>query len=258
MKSGVILSLLAGTLAFSSGCTQLAKSRARTDDRLQEHSRAFTTGIVDALQLQPTDRRDLYTATALHLAQVDQRAEGLPLTPIDVATLIDPTGTNASGHAVAQSDMAHRESQVNALLARQRRTEDRLIAYGESFEAERNARHAAWFKRGSAITLIAGALIALFVFFPALIPVAGRLLAWAVARVPSIAGGAGVVSVKAFDALVKAIEQTRSSNSAPERFGNQAGDSSRYEDLFLNLSRAMDADHKALVRRRKAVLHLEQ
>ena len=108
-----------------------------------------------------------------------------------------------------------------------------------------------------------GAFIALFVFCPALIPViipiAGRLLAFCVGRFPALAGSAGVVSVKAFDALIEAIEQTRASNNdAPARFGNQLPAAHPTQELFLNLSRKMDAAHKALVRQRKSALHLDR
>ena len=212
MKSVSILS--AGTaaviIALGSGCTHVASSRHRVTNQLTEHSRAFTTAVVDALQLQPTDQRDQFTSTALQLAQLDQRVEGFPLKPIPVEELIDPTGSQPQAQATARADLASRELTVQKLLSKQHQNEERLLAFGERFEVERNQQRLAWFKRGSAALVIIGAFIALFVLCPALIPViipiAGRLLAFCVGRFPALAGSAGVVSVKAFDALVEAIE----------------------------------------------------
>jgi hypothetical protein len=257
MKTVLVLVAI-GAVTLGSGCTHVAQSRLRVATQLDEHSRAFTTGVVDALQLQPMDQRDEFTTVALQLAQQDQRIEGFPLEPIAVADLLAATGTNEAALTVARADLAERFSESRALLAKQRRNEDRLIRFGEHYEQARNERRVTWFKRSAAVIIVLGGLIAIFVFCPALLPVAGRLLAWMVGRIPALAGGAGVVSVKAFDALVKAIEQTRNRahSTGAERFGNQAAPADPYGELLFNLSRAMDAEHKALVRQRKQTLGL--
>ena len=147
MKSVSILS--AGTaaviIALGSGCTHVASSRHRVTNQLTEHSRAFTTAVVDALQLQPTDQRDQFTSTALQLAQLDQRVEGFPLKPIPVEELIDPTGSQPQAQATARADLASRELTVQKLLSKQHQNEERLLAFGERFEVERNQqRLRAW------------------------------------------------------------------------------------------------------------------
>jgi hypothetical protein len=144
------------------------------------------------------------------------------------------------------------------------------------------------------VTLLLGVLLVFCVLFPATIPIAGRFLGWIVSRMPGLAGWAGVVSVKAFDAVVQAIEETKrrspiEGRSAIEANGSAAeiGGPSRplenqsavaaptvlasgrdlmNEDsrrrsaadfvnaLELNLSCCMDAAHKKLVRARRRVL----
>jgi hypothetical protein len=259
MKSLILLTAI-GALAIGTGCTHVARSRDRVASRLDEHSRAYTSAVVDALQLQPMDQRDHFTATALQLAQFDQRIEGIPLHPIAVTDLIDPARTNRSKQTAAAANLAARDNEVRGLLTQQRRQQDRLIAFGEQFEQTRNAQRLTWFKRSSFAVLAIGVFVTLFVFCPALIPVAGRLLAGCVARFPALAGGVGVVSLKAFDSLVKGIEQTRlrAGSAGAERFGNQIGASDFSDELLFNLSREMDAAHKALVRQRKTALKLDQ
>ncbi|MGZ8939563.1 MAG: hypothetical protein ACXW32_10175, partial [Limisphaerales bacterium] len=98
-------------------------------------------------------------------------------------------------------------------------------------------------------------------FVPASLPLLGRMLAWCVGRFPALAGMAGVVSVKAFDAVVKAIERTKSAQpfqNHPHQFGNLSATAPRLDELHWQLSREMDAAHKALVRKRKTALALDR
>jgi hypothetical protein len=262
MKTGTLF--LVGALGASAltGCTHVAKSRNQTAAKLHEHSRAFTTALVDTLQLQPTDQRDPYTTLALDLARTDQRIEGLPLKPIAVEPLLasaSVTNLTAAQHRSARqaaSVLEDRRSAVDQLLATERTRTDQLIAFGEKFEQERNQTRLSWFKRISLSTLLLGSLIALAIFFPAAIPILGRILAWLVGKIPALAGTLGVVSVNAFDAVVKGIERSRTTG-AIEKLGNQLTTGELpLADLKLNLSREMDAAHKALVRRRKTSLNL--
>ena len=253
-------------VGFTSGCTHVAKTRNKTSAQLEEHSRAFTSGIVDVLHLQPTERRDEFTHVALELAQEDQRIEGLPLEPIAVGALAGIVDTNLPAaeareeHTDAREDVTWRIAEARALLAQNRRAEDRLQAFGEEFERTRNEQRVRWFKRGTIVTVVLGGFIALAFFVPASVPILGRILAFCVGRFPALAGTAGVVSVKAFDAVVKAIERTRNSPAptAPSQFGNQIAGEPELADLHLHLSSEMDAAHKALVRKRKGALKLDR
>ena len=252
---------LLAALLFASGCTHVAKKHQRQNARLAEHSRALTTAVVETLHSQPHERRDAFTSTALELAQHDQRIEGIPLDPISVPHLLG-TDTNVSPAEMlsqqnaARNDLDRRLADIQQLRTQQRASEEQLIAFGEQFEHDRNARRTRWFQRGLAVVLAVGGIVALIVFVPASIPLLGRILAFCVTKFPALAGTAGVVSVKAFDAVVKAVEYARSKSAGSSQFGNQVGEAQRIGDLEFHLSREMDASHKALVRQRKAALHL--
>jgi hypothetical protein len=104
---------------------------------------------------------------------------------------------------------------------------------------------------------------ALFVFCPLALPLVGRGLGWLVGKLPGLASAAGVVSVKAFDAVVRGIENAKKNSSVAPTVPvantyHAAGDSRRDKTTWITqletqLSREMDAAHKALVRARKEV-----
>ena len=102
-------------------------------------------------------------------------------------------------------------------------------------------------------------LVAIGIFVPASIPIVGRIFAHLVSRIPALAGFSGLVSVEAFDAIVKAIERSKenvrvANESAPL---HGAGSSSGWiDELHDHLSREMDASHKRLVQSRKRTFGL--
>jgi hypothetical protein len=222
--------------------------------------------------------------TALAFAKQDQRVEGLPLKPFDVPALLAGMGLTNSipplggppgveAVAAAREEVAARFERQDELLSKRAATEAKLIDRGEKAEAARNARIARWTKFGVFGTTLIGGAITLFVFCPVALPIFGHLLAWLVGNVPSLASGLGVVSVKAFDSVLRGIEKAKdakNANPSPNLTTSQAaptvpvantllksGDSRRghenwIDQLHNHLSREMDAAHKALVRARKA------
>lgn len=250
-------------LAIVSGCTHTTQNRVKARGELEEHSRALTTAVVETLHLQPAERRDEFTGLALTLAKEDQRVEGLPLELVPVQEIVGLGSTNAEVAAVAkeraEAGLERRFARIEMLLGKERRAEERLIAWGAEAEVERNERRARWWKWGGSSVLLIGGLIALCVFFPAAIPLVGRVLGLVVSRVPALAGATGVVSVKAFDAVVRAVERSKEQKPGTVAMGNQSGaDGSDWvAELRRNLSIEMDAAHKRLVRQRKDALRLE-
>jgi hypothetical protein len=105
-----------------------------------------------------------------------------------------------------------------------------------------------------------GIFIVACVLFPAVAPLAGRMLAAVVNRTPSLAGLAGVVSVEAFDALIKAIERSKQKIHIENDNGGRPYSGSRVagslleswmNEIDLNLERELDAAHQRLVEARK-------
>jgi hypothetical protein len=252
----VIWTLSAAALV---GCST-AKVQHQLNTRLEEESRALTTGVVDALNLQPPERRDQFTVTALQFARQDQRIEGLPIKPFATQALVGGAANlmtasqKASEQKRARAEVRDRFALQDQLRSRQIRAGQKLLEVGIRQDEQHAARVRFWLKWLGGGSLILGGIIALCVFFPVAIPIIGRLLAWLVAKLPALAGAAGVVGVRAFDAVVRAIEQSKTTAESA-RLGNETGQFASGIDpgaLSLNLSRFMDADHKALVRHRKA------
>jgi hypothetical protein len=250
---------VAGLVACS-GCTHLARHRAAAQNHLAEESRALTSAVVDALQMQPAGQRDASTATALLFAKQDQHIAGLPLAPFDVPALV--AATNALSFAAApfagaaptipaQAELRRRFASQNKSAARERSATEQLVQLGVRAEEASNRRKLRWFKFGGFATTLIGGLIALIVFCPIALPLLGRALGWCVSRFPSLASKLGVVATGAFDSVVRGVENFKSST-----FSNAGSPSVTADDLHASLSREMDAAHKELVRSRKTDLKL--
>jgi hypothetical protein len=262
-RRGVTIGLALTTSILATGCTHFVARRAHARAQLEEHSRALTTAVVDSLQLQPPDERDAYSEFALRVAREDQRIEGLPLKPVAVEPFVQTNQLDALPKLKAERALEKRFTEIEKLLATERTQNERLLEFGQAHETEQNVKRVRWTKWLGGSSLLLAGLVALCVFVPAAIPILGRVLGWVVAKLPSVAGWVGVVSVKAFDAVVHGIERTKASSAAPSAspsgkagLSNENSGSSQTwsEALDVNLSREMDASHKALVRARKAVL----
>ena len=233
-----MVTLLSCAVLVLTGCTHFALRKQHAETKLREEARVLTTAVVDTLDAQPSQKRDIYTATALTLAKQDQRVEGLPVEPLDVRPLLE-------SNAVAIASLEKRFTEEHKLIALDRKNTDRLIEFGTRKEEERNGRISFWSKLFGFGGLGVGGLIALMVFVPITIPILGRVLAWVVAKVPALAGFVGVVSTRAFDATVRGIEEFKTSAKADPVAAPQA------ERLLDRLKMSMDQDHKDLVDRRK-------
>ena len=255
---------LAAVVLIAVGCSHLASRQSARKQVLEEESRALTTAVVDTLQAQPFPARDGYTTTALRFARQDQHIEGLPLQPFDVPALMAAVTNAGSSNEVsstglaAEASVAARFAKENALLGEVARIDRQLIAQGIQREQEQNARRKWWVKVAALVAVPLGGVIAAGVFFPVALPLMGRLLGWAVGRLPKLADWLGVVSVRAFDGVVRGIERWKQAGSggAPTVVGGDPDttrrpDESAVESLHTALSREMDAADKALVRARK-------
>lgn len=272
-----VVAMLVGVGLAATGCTHFAAKRNKFDAVLVEESRALTTAVVDSLQSQPETNRDPYTVTALAFAKQDQRVEGLPEKPFNVPALLAGMGVTSNippmagppAIEAAREEVAARFEKQEELISKRAAAEAKLIERGIVAEAIRNQRITRWSKFGLLGTTLIGGAIALFIAFPIALPICGRLLAWLVGKIPSLASAFGVVSVKAFDAVLRGIEKakepkTNSPAASTVPVANTllqaSGDSRRgqtiswIDQLHNHLSREMDAAHKALVRARKTQL----
>lgn len=246
----LMLALLVPVLLFAQGCTHVGKKMERTRVRFEKHeevlkeeSRALTTGVVDALQMAPTSPE---TDLAKSLAVADQEIEGLPLKRLPVSEALSGD-TNAAVMIDERVKAIEALRIENARLAEDvRATEEKLVRMGVQFEAERNARLKFWTKWLSAGTLAIGGCVALFVFCPVALPIVGRLLGWAVGKVPALAGAVGVVGKDAFDAVVRGVGNAR---DAMKKSG-----AAELGMLDTHLRIETDAAHKELIEARRVAV----
>ena len=271
LKPTALRWILVGVLLQTPACSKLAARRTTTLKALHDESQALTTAVVDTLQLQPSQQRDPFTATALRFAKQDQHLEGLPLQPFDVpallATLTNPTPNNPSIPSKAETQVAERFAKQDQWLRDDRKNEAHLVDLGTQAEAAHQSRRSFWTKAIAWLTLPTTGLIALLIFCPLALPILGRLLAILVNTLPRFAGFLGIVSIRAFDTLVHGLEKWKTQTltqaevptaaNPPPSSGNDAsrhlGDSRAQliQSLHTTLSSKMDASHKALVRTRK-------
>lgn len=178
----------------------------------------------------------------------EQNLLGLPVhdqTPV----IVDSLSNLQTTREAAATHERGRESQEEQWAAVARTREAALIEMGTKYEAERNKSIVKRFWGWLIATFGIGGIIALCIFFPFLIPIFGRILAWIVGKIPALAGAIGVVSTKGFDAVVRGIQR------AKEDLAKNAS-ADHVKMMTSNLSKEMDQEHKDLVEARLPIAKL--
>ena len=242
---GAALVILLTGCTFSRG--HLAKAQLSVSGnraRIDEEVRILATAVVDTLAKAPTNE---FVAVAAKLAKSEQLLVGVPATRLDVDAIL-------AGEKSATGALLARLKLQEALLSERARLETNLrkreavmIDKGGQFEAEQNKNHARTFWRWLLSTFGIGGLIALCVFCPAAIPLLAQFFGWIVSKAPSLAGGFGIVSRKAFDAVVAGVGEVRSKLKAK-------GDSGTLEMVNTELAKSTDQDHRELIAQRRTVM----
>jgi hypothetical protein len=266
-------SLIAVVLATLTGCSFQGRRLDRAEHQITETSRQLNQ--LAALANERT-RAELATAQAI-AAYAGQRTNGVAVYPSDAAdalggrlgaaadssalaagvldrqtALVGPPAehqgqrlagllsTNAQERTRAEKAESGQLRAETAAVATARAAEDRLVEQGRIREQESNRgivrRAWAW----CVGTLGIGGMIALCIFFPAAIPILGRILAWVVGKLPALAGYIGVVSTKAFDAVVTGVDEFKRRLAPAEK-----------QELNKVLYAEQDAEHEVLVNARR-------
>jgi hypothetical protein len=184
---------------FLVGCTYFQRRTDKIAVKLEEQGRALTTATVDALQLAPTNE---FVNLALDLARHDQQIVGLPALRIDVDALL-------AGNKAEWDSLRNRYSEQRKLIQKNVELEAKLQSMGVALEKERNKTIVSRVWHWSLSTLGIGGIIALCIVCPALIPIFTQIIAWVVAKIPALASALGIVSKKAFDAVIHGIEKAK-------------------------------------------------
>lgn len=110
-------------------------------------------------------------------------------------------------------------------------------------------------------TLGIGGIIALCVFCPALIPVFGRIVAWIVGKIPSLAGAIGVASTKVVDGLVKGVGDVRCKlkleQAKPEAEQAKYSPADVQKMIDDALLKSTDDAHRSLIDQRRDVVQAD-
>lgn len=209
----VLIAAWAAGLTGLTGCTHLADYRAKQTDAVNsnhaardEQERTLTTGVIEALGYAPTNPP---TALALDLARHEQLLQGLPTNRLDVAGIL----THAAGASDALERIYAKQEKLIVEKVRLERqlaaTTDRLAVLGAVHEQEQNESivRRAW--RWLWATLGLGGIVAVCVLVPGLLPVLGRIAAWAIGRIPVLSHYVGLVGQSAYSRAVTAIQELK-------------------------------------------------
>jgi hypothetical protein len=243
-KIGLIIFLLVG-------CTRNAARRNVVIAHEQERTRELIQGaklanLVGRERLLTTASNEqslvAYDLSGNFLGRA-QSVVGLPI--VDQSEIVSALlSTNRALRLNAEQAERDKVAQEQSWRAERADYEGKLQEMGAKYEAERNRSIVRRFWRWLVSSIGIGGIIVLCVFCPAVIPIFGRLLGWLVSKVPQLAGALGVVSTKAYDAIVRGVE-----NAKQEWHRSDAE-----TVLHSNLSSAMDESHKKLVRVRKVAV----
>jgi hypothetical protein len=117
--------------------------------------------------------------------------------------------TNEAVVVAARASEAERNAQVSAILVERDRLQAQLLEMGAKYEAERNTSIVRRFWRWCIGTSGLTAIILICVFFPAAMPVFGRIIGWVVGRLPTLAHYVGLVGVEAYKRAVTTVQEVK-------------------------------------------------
>lgn len=240
---GVLLIALGMALlvVFFTGCTFHGRKLLQIEEKISERvKQSIQIGDV-ALEAHPEEHRTRQTdiaSQAIHDAAV---MAGYPLEdqrPL-VAGLMSANAKLRKQAEDAWGAKRKTDQKLRTVQMHQLRELQRIGAESEA-ESNKNIVSKAW-HWGIGTFGLAG-FIALLFFFPFLIPIFGRALAWLVGKIPKLAGLVGVVAVGAYDSVVRGIEEAKKQHPPTKVV------------VENELSRKMDKDDKALVIERKVAI----
>lgn len=252
----ILLGLLLFLLFFTS-CTRFRGAFGKAQKKTEIAGRAvdrdtqqFATAVVDVLSLVdlPTNSLpDLRNAMSIGLryARFTQRGLGLPVQRIDVEGEVrgEKKAVEAARKVEAASAV-HLETEATTSREEIERLK-RLAELGAQYEKEKNQNIVKRVWKWSISTFGIGGLIALCVFFPFLIPIFGRIVAWVVSKIPALAGFIGVVGTKVADGLIAGVQKTNTDDSVSPAVKKK---------LRSNLEAKKDSEDSALIDSRREVV----
>jgi hypothetical protein len=194
-------------------CTFIGKRNDKNKDaivlnseKLQEESKALTDAALRSSGRLPPG---LATDLVRSFLEEDQRIEGLPLKPFDVDGLFNSNKVAWAEMKARYTAIREMEVERAELNKKLQESQAKLEEMGKKYEEEKNKsivkRVWAW----TFSTLGIGGIIALCIFFPAIIPIFGSILSGIISVMPKLVNFFGVVGKSAFDSVVAGVQNTR-------------------------------------------------
>ena len=217
----VLIVFTALAVLLNVGCSWSSGGRARSQgalgrvrEDLLEESRALTTGALDLLAQGLDAETNSPPELAKRLLQRNQEIMGAPQRRIDVEALVAQDAAAWDEYRLRMDRQRHLLEERARLARELREKEDKLIELGTKYEEERRRSILKRVWHWAIGTFGLGGLIAVCVLCPAVLPLFGRLAAYLVARIPSLASFLGVVGKQAFDGLVSGVSEVRAAFKA--------------------------------------------
>jgi len=246
----------------ATGCTFFGNKEKRQHEvvssnqlKLEEESRALTDAALRS-------SRKLEPSTAASLVQTfleaDQHIEGLPLKPFDVDGLLASNKVAWAEMRARYAAIREMENERAELTSKLEETRRKLEEMGKKYEEERNKTVVKRTWQWAVSTLGIGGIVALCVFFPAIIPIFGSILSWIVSAMPKVVNFAGVVGKQVFDGVVEGVQNTRDKlkkeAELPPEIQPKYTAAEFLERFDTEMFKATDKKHREIIKERKKAL----
>lgn len=254
-----LLSICSVLIVVLTGCTgagrSLTKAERKTDAaerEVKEDTRKFVKGSLDAQKEaqataapeNPPEHTEAQRV-GIKYGELGVRGVGLPVQSINI-----PGEIRGDKAALAEAIRLEKSSDLHMSLRNELAESElerlrRLAALGEKAEKERNQNIVKRVWRWSIATFGIGGLVAICIFFPIVIPILGRILAWVVSKIPVLAGFIGLIGTKVADGLIAGVQKTNTDKTVTVEAKKK---------LRSNLEAKKDLGDSALIDARREVV----
>ena len=240
--------LCSGCTYFRGQLEAVVAKKTKIDSDIGNESKVMVTGALDALHTLPSATNPP-VKLAKTLLTHSQQLTGLPEMKdrLDIQAIL----TNSLAVKDLEKRLKNQEKLIadrDELQAKLDAVQGRLVEMGTKYEQERNKSIVKRIWHWVIGTFGLAGTIAFIVFCPAVaIPLLGRLLAWLVSVIPSVAGLVGVVSNKVLDTTIKGISNFKTSL-------DKKGLPEIKDMLKTELRMAQDSGHMATIDSRRTAL----
>jgi len=173
----------------------------------QEKSRELTSATVDSLSLIPESDKTLPIQLAEFFAKENQLLVGLPVEPINIASLIQQSPETIELFLnQVKDENTNLRKKLRDSEAEMLNLQAQLAELGKKYEREKNK--SIWNRVRASLGMTG--IIALVVIFPVLIPIFTNILAAIIRAVPQLMSVLGLAAKKTVENIVSGVQHAKS------------------------------------------------